>query len=103
MGQSATLHAWTWPLGGPMFLGVHEHEDSLGEPTRHFLAVDAPEGLRLSWEHAVGGEGEDAGMTCSSAASPETRAVGHTRRCSSRLTTSARTQAERRDARLEPP
>lgn len=48
----------------PTFLGVHEHEDGVGQPTRsHFFVVDAPEGLPLSWEHVVGGEGEDAGMT----------------------------------------
>ena len=50
----------------PTPLGVHEHLDGLGQPTRsHFFRVDAPEGLPRSWEQVVGGEGIDAGMTFS--------------------------------------
>ncbi len=79
-GQGASTQERTWPTRStarswkrpafieaePTPLGVHEHLDGLGQPTRsHFFRMDAPEGLPHRWEHVVGGEGIDAGMTFS--------------------------------------
>ena len=49
--------------GRPVRLGIHEHEDGLGRPARsHFFRVAALDDLPRAWEHAVSGQGEDAGL-----------------------------------------
>lgn len=47
----------------PRLLATHEHLDGLGRPARsHFFRVDAPGGLPRTWQHAVSGAGDDAGL-----------------------------------------
>lgn len=44
-------------------LGTHEHLDGLGQPAlTHYFRASAPEGLPRSWQHAVVGDGGDAGL-----------------------------------------
>ena len=47
----------------PTFLGTDEHLDALGRPAvSYFFRVDAPHGVRDSWEHVVAGDEDDAGL-----------------------------------------
>jgi 8-oxo-dGTP pyrophosphatase MutT (NUDIX family) len=58
----------------PVPLGTLEHLDGLGQPAcSHFFRVDAPDGLPAAWEHAVHGDGLDAGLVflCRFDAAPE--------------------------------
>jgi 8-oxo-dGTP pyrophosphatase MutT (NUDIX family) len=47
----------------PAAVGAREHLDGLGRPAlSHFFRVAAPAGLPDSWEHVVGGDGDDGGL-----------------------------------------